>query len=113
MYFLAGDKVEDDIRSWLSPPDPWKNHNTACESRHSGTAAWFLQSKSFSEWKSSGLSSLLWVHGKRQSLFGPYPSVGLTVLPFHSGRWEKHPLVCQPFGPSTSGTYGVGQFHNH
>jgi hypothetical protein len=54
------------IRGWLSPPDPWKNHNIAHESHHEATAAWFIQSETFSEWKWSGPSSLLWIHGKRQ-----------------------------------------------
>jgi len=62
---LLVDKLQGDIQSWLSPPDPWKNHNIACGSRHTGTARWFLESDSFSKWKSSGPSSLLWIHGKR------------------------------------------------
>ena len=56
---------------WLSPPDPWKNHHVACESRHSDSAAWFVQGNTFSEWKvSEALSSLLWVHGKRSWILG-------------------------------------------
>jgi hypothetical protein len=62
---LAGDKLQQDIHHWLSPPDPWKNHNTARESHHEGTAAWFIHGNSFSEWKSSAPKSLLWIHGKR------------------------------------------------
>src|SRR6266852_8277403 len=63
---LAGDKLEQDIRRWLSPPDPWKNHNIACKSRHRGSAAWFLHGNTYSEWKASEApGSLLWVHGKR------------------------------------------------
>jgi len=34
-----------------SPPDPWKNHNIALSSRLNGTAAWFIQGDTFSEWK--------------------------------------------------------------
>ena len=63
---MAGDKLQQDIRNWLSPPDPWKNHNIALRSRFNGTAAWFIRSDIFSEWKSSGPSSLLLIHGKRQ-----------------------------------------------
>ena len=63
---MAGDKLQDDIRSWFSPPDPWKNHNIARRTRHSGTADWFIQGETLSEWKLSGPSSLLWVHGKRE-----------------------------------------------
>src|SRR6266850_8151318 len=63
-----GDQVQKAIRGWLSPPDPWKNHHIALDSRHEATAAWFIQGETFLEWKSSGSSSLLWIHGKRQSL---------------------------------------------
>jgi hypothetical protein len=63
--------LQKDIQSWLSSPDPWKNHNIALGSRHKGTAAWFVQGDAFSKWKSSGLSSLLWMHGKRQLLYTP------------------------------------------
>ncbi|KAN0116571.1 hypothetical protein V8E52_005715 [Russula decolorans] len=61
------DKLEKDIRTWLSPPDPWKNYNIARRLRQSGSAAWFLQDNAFSEWKrSEAPGSLLWVHGKRK-----------------------------------------------
>jgi hypothetical protein len=62
---LVVDRLEGDIRSWLSPPDPWKNYNIACDSRYAGTARWFLESDAFSEWKVSETSSLLWINGKR------------------------------------------------
>jgi hypothetical protein len=63
---LAGDKLQQDIRSWLSPPDPWKNYNIARGSRHSGTGRWIVQGNMLSEWKASGLSTLLWIRGKRE-----------------------------------------------
>ena len=63
---LAGDKLQQDIFRWLSPPDPWKNYNVARRSRHSGTGAWFVNGTTLSEWKTSGPSSLLWIHGKRE-----------------------------------------------
>ncbi|KAH9983483.1 hypothetical protein BJV74DRAFT_618971 [Russula compacta] len=59
------DKFQQDLQSWLSPPDPWKNHNIARETSHSGTADWFVHGDTFSEWKRSGPGSLLWIHGKR------------------------------------------------
>jgi hypothetical protein len=46
-------QLEQRVRSWLSPPDPWKNHNIACKSRHRGSGAWFVQGNTFSEWKTS------------------------------------------------------------
>ena len=51
------------IRSWLSPPDPWTNYNTARKAHHPGTATWFIQGDTFGKWKSTG--SLLWVNGLR------------------------------------------------
>jgi len=69
---MAGDELQRDLRNWLSPPDPWKNHHIACESHHEGTAAWFLEGETFSEWKASGPSSLLWIHGKRELPSGAY-----------------------------------------
>jgi hypothetical protein len=75
---VAGGQVEKAIRSWLSPPDPWKNHHIAYESRHEATAAWFVQGETFSEWKSSGRSSLLWIHGKRQLLPSRYATLFFT-----------------------------------
>ncbi|KAH9975096.1 hypothetical protein BGW80DRAFT_1444660 [Lactifluus volemus] len=57
------------IQSWLSPPDPSKNHITARQHYHEGTSTWFVQGV-FEEWRSTG--SLLWVHGK--------PGSGKSVL---------------------------------
>jgi hypothetical protein len=62
----TGGSLQKDIFGWLSPPDPWKNHHAACESRHRGTAEWFLHGNTFPEWRTSEVpGSLLWVHGKR------------------------------------------------
>jgi hypothetical protein len=93
LRYLAGARLRTDIRGWLSPPDPSKNYNIACESRHEDTGSWFTNSKIFSEWKSSGPSSLLWINGKRQLSPGAYIFSDTEGLPFHSGRWEKCPLV--------------------
>jgi hypothetical protein len=88
---LAGDKLQGDVQSWLSPPDPWKNHNIACDLRHTGTATWFIHGDSFLEWKSSGPSSLLWAHGKRMWLSSPYTFafISLTVSPFIAGAGKS------------------------
>ncbi len=37
----------------------------ARKSQHSGTGTWWIRSDTFSDWKYSGPSSLLWMHGKR------------------------------------------------
>ena len=72
---MAGDQWLKAIRRWLSPPDTWNNHHLAHECRHEATATWFVQGQTFSEWKSSCPSSLLWIHGKRQSLPSCYAFV--------------------------------------
>src|SRR5260221_8725796 len=54
-----------------------------------GTATWFVQGDTFSEWKSSGPSSLLWIHGKSQSLPCATPSPMLTVFLCLSRSREK------------------------
>ena len=64
--FLTGDKIQQEVQRWLSPPDPWKNHNLARKFRHSETGTWWIQGDTYTEWKSSDRSSLLWIHGKRQ-----------------------------------------------
>ncbi|OCH87555.1 hypothetical protein OBBRIDRAFT_149093 [Obba rivulosa] len=62
---IASKQKRNEMRKWLSPPDPSINHNVARSSYHEGTAKWFIRSEIFEEWKMSG--SLLWVHGKAGS----------------------------------------------
>ena len=67
----TGDNLQKDVFGWLSPPDPWKNHYTAFESRHPKTAEWFIRGNTYLEWRTSEVpSSLLWVHGKRLFISG-------------------------------------------
>jgi len=110
---LVVDRLEGDIRSWLSPPDPWKNYNIACDSRYAGTARWFLESESFSEWKVSGTSSLLWINGKRARSSSLSTFTETDGFPHCSGRWEERPLVRSTFHISVSVTYSVVQFVDH
>jgi hypothetical protein len=35
---LTGNQLRQDLRRWLSPPDPSTNHNIACKAHHKGTA---------------------------------------------------------------------------
>lgn len=72
-----------DLSHWLSPPDPSTNYNIACRARrlHEGTAEWFLEGSTFKRWKSTkSTNSLLWVHGKRVSVFLPSHQV---LMVFH------------------------------
>src|SRR5712691_5730120 len=87
----TGNQLQEKLRSWLSPPNPSINHNTACEIQHRGTATWFIQGNTFREWKQNG--SLLWIRGNRK----PVPhslSVCLLILSrILSGRGEEYHLV--------------------
>jgi hypothetical protein len=68
---LIGDHLRQDLRGWISPPDPSTNHNIACRAHHKGTATWFFQGSIYNEWKST--PSLLWIHGKRKFLYQQGP----------------------------------------
>ena len=61
--YFVGDQLQKDARSWISPPDPSKNYNIACEAYQTGTGEWFFQGGVFSQWSSKG--TVLWIHGKR------------------------------------------------
>ena len=63
---LTGNQMQEKLRSWIAPPDPSVNHNTACKIQHAGTARWFLQGSTFQDWKKNG--SLLWLCGNRTTL---------------------------------------------
>jgi hypothetical protein len=56
---------QQEIRRWLSPPDPWINHNIARATHHVSSAAWIFEDTVFNKWKST--SSLLWIYGKRMA----------------------------------------------
>jgi hypothetical protein len=62
---FVGDRLQKDVQRWLSPPNPSTNQNFVRKARLTGTAAWFFESSTVTEWKSKG--SLLWIHGKRTS----------------------------------------------
>ncbi|KAI0272822.1 hypothetical protein BGY98DRAFT_936642, partial [Russula aff. rugulosa BPL654] len=61
---------QENLREWLSPPDPSINHNIARKAYHKGTASWFFQG-AFSE---SG-SCLLLFCGSMASYSTPLTSV--------------------------------------
>jgi len=61
----------ENVRRWLSPPDPSTNYSAACQARHKGTCEWFLQGSIFKQWKDAG--SFLWIHGKRMCVFSSFP----------------------------------------
>ncbi|KAI9436556.1 hypothetical protein H4582DRAFT_397851 [Lactarius indigo] len=70
-------QVRQELRKWVSPPDPSTNHNIACDASHKQTADWFFEGSEIKEWKSTG--SLLWIHGKRTPFLPPTPRHFLMV----------------------------------
>jgi hypothetical protein len=98
---FAGDQLQKAIKGWLSPPDPLKNHRLACASRHEATATWFVQGDMFSEWKSSQRSSLLWIHGKRQSLLGRYAFIKTDEYLLIAGAGKSVFWYVNPFDISS------------
>jgi hypothetical protein len=87
--------VRRDVRNWLSPPDPWNNHNIVHKSRHSGTGIWWIQGDTYERWKSSGPSSLLWINGKRL-YFAPIFLLELMVTATVAGA-GKSVIWCNNF----------------
>jgi Cdc6-like AAA superfamily ATPase len=61
----------DQIKNWLSPPDPSTNYNKALQQRQQGTGIWLLQSDEFTRWRTRQ-DSLLWLYG--------IPGCGKTIL---------------------------------
>jgi hypothetical protein len=81
-----------ELQQWLAPPNPSVNHNTAHDTQHNGTANWFIQGRTFDEWKTNG--SLLWIRGSRMLLLPCHTLMianGLTG--FFSGVWQEYSLV--------------------
>lgn len=60
-----------ELRRWLSPPNPSENYNNGIKHRYRDSGQWFLQSEEYSLWKSRP-NSFLWLQG--------IPGCGKTVL---------------------------------
>ncbi|KAF8258103.1 hypothetical protein EI94DRAFT_1193553 [Lactarius quietus] len=67
---MRRDHLQKDTRSWISPPDPSKNHIIARRIHSSESAVWFTHGHTFEKWNIMG--GLLWVHGK--------PGSGKSIL---------------------------------
>jgi hypothetical protein len=63
---LTGKQLRQELRKWLSPPDPSTNHNIARNLQHEGTSTWFFEGSIYKEWMAN--PSLLWIYGKRAFL---------------------------------------------
>jgi hypothetical protein len=94
---LTGNQLRQDLRRWLSPPDPSTNQNIACNAHHEGTATWFFERSTYKEWKSTSSESLLWVHGKRAPLSHPAAQCHLITILICSWLRQEHTLVRRAF----------------
>ena len=65
-HTVIGKEMLQNLKEWLSPPDPSTNYAIGLRDLHEETATWFLEGRIFQEWHSIG--SLLWIHGKRTFL---------------------------------------------
>jgi hypothetical protein len=97
-----GRQQRQDLRRWLSPPDPSKNHHMARSAHHESTAAWFIEGSVFNQWKSTP-SSLLWIHGIRVLFFKLYRTTSDGPR-FRSWIWKECSMVGRF---STVATYGL------
>jgi NACHT domain len=90
---------QQDLRKWLSPPDPLVNHDTAFTVHHKSTAAWFFEGSVFNEWKST--PSLLWIHGKGLLfLDSTTPQLMVSIFVAGSGKsvlWLVIPQLSLPY----------------
>ena len=66
------------------------NHTTVHSMQHEGTATWFFEGGIYEAWRST--PSLLWIHGKRMSLF-PFTILHSKGSGLHSWLWKERPLV--------------------
>jgi hypothetical protein len=94
---LTGNQLRQDLRRWLSPPDPSTNHNIASNAHHEGTATWFFQGTIYHDWKSTTSEPLLWVYGKRAPLSHSSLTRALLTRSYMcSWLRQDNSLVCVP-----------------
>lgn len=65
---LRTEQKKGQILSWLSEIEYIKHHWNALEGILDGTGHWLLGKREFREWRTSKVSSILWLHGIRKEL---------------------------------------------
>jgi hypothetical protein len=91
---LIGTQLLQELRKWVSPPDPSTNHIIACGASHKQMAGWFFEGSKTKEWKYTG--SLLWIHGKRALCLFLISRRFLKMTSVHSWSGKEHTLVRWP-----------------
>lgn len=81
IYFLAGlaltvlwmdvEHQRMEVLQWLSTVTYLDLYNSGCQRRAANTCEWLLEREEFLSWKTSQMSSILWVHGKGMHLLPP------------------------------------------
>ncbi|PIB00559.1 Vegetative incompatibility protein HET-E-1 [Cercospora beticola] len=102
-----GAKRFQSIVDWLSPPDPWTNHNSARQLQDPGSGDWLLNSDPYENWKTAS-DRILWLHGKAgcgktvlcstaieevKTYCGGRPHAGYAVFYFTFSDSRKQQLV--------------------
>jgi hypothetical protein len=85
----AGGKALENVRLWLSPPDPSQKYNTILGAHHEGTTKWLFNNDTYNQWKSRG--SLLWISGLSSWISALYRLFVDACL--SSGHRKEHALV--------------------
>jgi hypothetical protein len=91
---IARSEEIDKIKAWLSPPDPWTNHNEARCLHQAETGKWVLENDAYKAWL-GGSTRHLWLHGKA--------GCGKTILSSTMVECVLHhcrqavDFVCAPF----------------
>ena len=80
-YYIFSGK---DIRNWLSPIDTSGNYNEARKKYQDQTGSWFIQGKTFNEWKGE-VDKLLWIYGKSEFNFAKCNYI-LSCVPVGCGK---------------------------
>ncbi|KAH8979969.1 hypothetical protein EDB86DRAFT_595080 [Lactarius hatsudake] len=89
---MKRDQLQKDTRSWISPPDPSKNHIIARRTHYGESAVWCTRGPTFKNWDLTG--GLLWIHGIRAYFPGtlcPFSRL-LMAIRDGSGIGEEHSM---------------------
>ena len=110
----TGESLQEKIFGWLSAPDPWKNHHTACESRHRGTAEGSLRETRSQNGERPKFRVLFYgsMGNVCQSPAFAVPETEMISLASQRAL-EKASFGTWNFAVSFSGTYRIRKLHNH
>ena len=86
LWNLVNRSEQHDILCWISPVPYEENHRTARGERVPDTCQWLLMHQEYCQWRRSSVSSMLWLHGIRESPFSII--VSELTKPIDSWSWQ-------------------------